>query len=396
MYNVGPGDYKLPFFHISQGTADTSTVQIIKDGHFAVSFVEGRDVENGLNKPIPFIVDPSAVFNVDTTLLHPKLFFSERNFNKFMSSNQAAVSRTPCAFAGTQLKLAPGSSATITTYIGHASNVEEFVNKILPKVLATGYTHKKRLAANALVQEITSKVATKTSSSIFDAYIKQDFLDNSLRGGLPIPLGDPQNPKIYHTFSRIHGDIERDYNPFQIDGTYFSQGPGNFRDINQNRRLDVSIEPLVGDFNIRCFLSFVQADGYNPFTVATTNFKVAADKIPGLVESFQLSESSASVVSSILQHPFRIGQFFKDMETYGATFTIDRTEFLAKLVTAADQVYAAQYNQNGFWADHWTYTLDLVDNYISVFPDKEEKLFYDSEPVPFFISPSIVKARGER
>lgn len=90
-----------------------------------------------------------------------------------------------------------------------------------------------------------------------------NFLDNILRGGLPVNLNeiqstdsninyseneknqnlnqnvnqnenddnDNQTPKIFHTFSRIHGDLERDYNNFQFEPTYFSQGPGNFRDI---------------------------------------------------------------------------------------------------------------------------------------------------------------------
>jgi hypothetical protein len=31
-------------------------------------------------------------------------------------------------------------------------------------------------------------------------------------------------------YSRIQGDLERDYNDFVIDQTYFSQGPGNFSD----------------------------------------------------------------------------------------------------------------------------------------------------------------------
>ena len=44
----------------------------------------------------------------------------------------------------------------------------------------------------------------------------------------------------------------------------------------------------------------------------------------------------------------------------------------------------------GFWADHWTYTLDLVENYLVVFPEKEEELLFDSEPIPFFISPAQV------
>lgn len=114
-------------------------------------------------------------------------------------------------------------------------------------------------------------VETKTSCKVFDSYIQMNFIDNVLRGGLPINLAtstassssspdiDPipsidtisltaslplpsvgdQNPKIFHAFSRIHGDLERDYNNFQLDPTYFSQGPGNFRDIAQNRRSDV-------------------------------------------------------------------------------------------------------------------------------------------------------------
>ena len=65
-------------------------------------------------------------------------------------------------------------------------------------------------------------------------------------------------------------------------------------------------------------------------------------------------------------------------------------------MNAARQVPAAQYAQNGFWADHWTYTLDLVDNYNYVFPDRAATLLYDSTPVPFFMSPAIVNARMDR
>jgi hypothetical protein len=32
------------------------------------------------------------------------------------------------------------------------------------------------------------------------------------------------DPKVFHTFSRIHGDMERDYNYFQIDACFFSMG----------------------------------------------------------------------------------------------------------------------------------------------------------------------------
>lgn len=30
----------------------------------------------------------------------------------------------------------------------------------------------------------------------------------------------------------------------------------------------------------------------------------------------------------------------------------------------------------GYWCDHWTYGLDLVEDYLSTFPDKEEELLF--------------------
>ena len=174
---------------------------------------------------------------------------------------------------------------------------------------------------------------------------------------MPVVLGDEAAPKIYHAYSRIHGDLERDYNNYQIDTTYFSQGPGNFRDVNQNRRLDVLLQPSVGDFNVRMFLSFVQADGYNPLTVATTNMKVPFDAISGLVQTLgikdppELQGKYKELMSNLLKRSFRIGQLFKDMKIQGIEISIDRMDFLNKIMSASKQVFAAQYSQNGFWAD---------------------------------------------
>ena len=40
--------------------------------------------------------------------------------------------------------------------------------------------------------------------------------------------------------------------------------------------------------------------------------------------------------------------------------------------------------------------MDLLDNYLSIFPDKEEYVLWDSEPIPFFMSPAVVKSRSDR
>lgn len=404
VYNVDGNEITQPFFHISQGTADTASVQIIKDGHFAVAYIES---DAGDVELLPFIVDPSVVFDTDTTMSNPSGFFSPESpsVEEIVKLPQGTTSRTPCSFAGASLRIPAGHTVSIISIYGHADNLDDFLTKISPKILAKDFVKTKRVGAAAIVDQITDKVETVTSSPLFDAYIKQDFLDNTLRGGIPIVLGDN---KIYHAFSRIHGDLERDYNNFQIDTTYFSQGPGNFRDVSQNRRLDVLLTPAVGDFNARMFLSFCQADGYNPLTVATSNFKVPAEKANALIASLELVEpdsnslihggmgQTAAKVSAILQKPFRVGQLFVDLKAAKVTSTLDRATFLGKVVRAAIQVPAAQYAQNGFWADHWTYTLDLVENFLSIFPDKEQSFLWEATPVPFYMSPAIVKPRHNR
>lgn len=394
VYNLGSGEIKQPFFHISQGTADTAAVTIVKDGYFAVAYEEGEDV--GL--PLSFIVDPSVVFDVDTSLVNPSGFFSASapSLNDLLTQPQGTTSRTPCSFAGITRTIPAGASISIISVYGHASDLDNYLNVISPKILKGSFAAKKRQEAYKVADKITSQVETVTGSALLNKYIKQNYLDNCLRGGVPVILGDPAEPKIYHIFSRIHGDLERDYNYFQVDTTYFSQGPGNFRDVNQNRRLDVLITPEVGDFNIRMFLSFVQADGYNPLTVASTLFKVPTNAIESVVSNLKLSTSDAVKLTSILSKPYRPGTLFLDVAAVHITVPEDKEAFLNTIVAASIQVPVAQYAQNGYWADHWTYTLDLVDNYLSIYPDKEETLMYDSEPIPFYMSPSIVKSRADR
>ena len=216
VYNVGDRvNIKEPFFHISQGTGDTAEIQIIKEGHFTVAFIE--DIK-GVHETLPFIVDPDVVFGFDTSMTDPKGFFGPNAPDALGISNLAQVttSRTPCAFAAAKLVIPPGGSVTLTSVYGHADTLEQFVGIYSPMIRQAGYITKKRAASSKLVDEITKKVKTSTSSSLLNAYIKQDYLDNSLRGGVPLILGDPLNPKILHTFNRVHGDIERDYNWFNV------------------------------------------------------------------------------------------------------------------------------------------------------------------------------------
>lgn len=65
---------------------------------------------------------------------------------------------------------------------------------------------------------------------------------------------------------------------------FFSQGNGNFRDVNQNRRLESFFAPFVGRKNIQTFYSLIQLDGYNPLGVEMTSYTIAPDHARMILE----------------------------------------------------------------------------------------------------------------
>ena len=132
----------------------------------------------------------------------------------------------PCMFGGASgMDLGPGESVTITTVYGVADNFDEFNDRIIPAIEKEGFIAAKQIEAEMLTDRLTAQVRTKSGSKAFDLYAQQMMLDNLLRGGYPELLGADSDPKIFHTFSRIHGDMERDYNYFLIAGI-LRRGPG--------------------------------------------------------------------------------------------------------------------------------------------------------------------------
>ncbi|KAJ8613664.1 hypothetical protein CTAYLR_003152 [Chrysophaeum taylorii] len=370
-----------PFFKLSASTADTAQVQMITEGNFVVSYVEGEE------ELLQIIVDPSSVFDEDTTLSRPV------SFETATSRSQMKASKTPCAFAATKQTLAPGAAVTVVSVYGHAKKLLA-LKSIVPKILSPGFAGGKYAEAVELVERLTSAVDSSTSNALFDAFSKQMLLDNLLRGGYPEFLGSEADPKVYHTFSRIHGDLERDYNNFQIDASYYSQGSGNYRDVNQNRRVDVLMFPRLADFNLRQFLTLKQADGYNPLTVTTAFFVLngGPEAAVDLADTMTTSEASASILGGLLSLPFRPGQLFKDAQDRGVNFTLAPSKVLDAIAAASSQVFSANYTHEGFWADHWTYDLDQVESFEAIYPDRIETAMW-GQKIPFYMSSGTVQPR---
>jgi hypothetical protein len=353
----------MPFYKLSTEPTDEAAVKIEEAGHYCLAFVESA-VETA--ELLPVVFDTSKVFGMDTSLNSASSFFSSSSsVEDILSNPQYGWARTSSAFpALSQVTLGPGENITIASVYGKAEHIE-LVPQIADIVTAPGYIASKLDRARKLINELTSGVETKTVNPLFDGTVKQMFLDNSLRGGIPTVLGNVDSDatydedttvKIFHSFSRIHGDLERDYNAFMIDATYFSQGPGNYRDVAQNRRNDVTFFPRMGSFNIQMFLSFIQADGYEPLTVEAVVYRF--DDPQAAIDAAQAvtaDAKSAEVLGNVLNGgPFRPGQIFALCDQLNINLSKSNEEVINLIVAKAEDRAMAVYGQ-GYWADHWDY-----------------------------------------
>ncbi len=366
----------LPFYRLKASPGDSLHVHTFEAGHFAVAALEGAR--------LPALVDPRAVFGEDTVLTFPQTLCIA-GLADLLQADQVTEGRTPCAFFAASLEIPPGERRSITSLYGHAPDLET-LRSCLPPLLTPDAIQAKLQEARRLVLDLTNPIHTRSAFPLFDAYCRQTFLDNLLRGGYPVVLGDRH---VYHLYSRRHGDLERDYNYFIVPAEFYSQGDGNYRDVNQNRRNDVFFVPQAGEFNIRLFLSLIQADGYNPLVVQGTTFTLSAEARERLLPLAGKTEALAST----LQGHFTPGRLLAAARK--AALTVPFSDFLEQVFAQAEQHINATHGE-GYWVDHWTYNLDLVEAYLAVFPERKEMLLFDSEPLPFYDNAVRLRSRAER
>jgi hypothetical protein len=227
----------MPFYRLSTQPGDAASVTVQEAGHWCLSIIESpADEDEQFPEPklLPIIFDPSKVFGDDTTLLYPVGLHS-KSVSEIVREKQYGFAKTASAFAAVEdVTLAPGESLIVTTYFGKADKILD-VPVIARRLLQAGFSQYKMTRTREIIQQITAGVETKTANPLFDGHVQQMFLDNSLRGGIPSILGEVDDDakmrsadederlKVYHLFSRIHGDLERDYNDFVIEPTFFSQ-----------------------------------------------------------------------------------------------------------------------------------------------------------------------------
>jgi len=353
------------YYSLRASTGDSAKVCDAVNGNFYLTI--------GDNKP-SYISDIGVLFKDDTSLTTPYGLI-ENSVTELANMPQTHVNQVPCGFSA--FKATIKKKLTFYTLIGHVNERRE-MTELLP-LFTPDYFSNKEEENRLLHDQLVAPIMTSTAFPELDGYFRQCFLDNVIRGGTPWIVNTRDGAIGYHLFSRKHGDLERDYNFFSIEPAFYSQGNGAFRDVLQNRRNDVLFEPRLGDFNIRQFGSLIQADGYNPLSVEGIKFIYLGD---------------------VNIYPEQIGLALQGEFTPGSIYTQLR-KFMPNPDQTLEQILAnsryevkASFGE-GYWGDHFTYLLDLVETFISVFPDKQEELLFTSD-YPFFVSPVRVLPRSEK
>jgi hypothetical protein len=371
----------LPFFKLKVEPSDKPEVQWIDGGFFAFTL---RD-----DKPVPMLVDPDLVFGSDTSLRTPLPFARGEHLDPRAARSETL---TGCAFASLSVALEPGASTGWTSYFGQAPAWEAangFRERVAQDAL---YVSRKRNENAALISALSARFGLIAGPAQLDPYTRQAFLDNTLRGGQPVVINGPRGPRVFHSFTRKHGDMERDYNVFEVAPTYWSQGNANFRDVNQNRRSENFIFPEVDASNIETFFGLIQLDGNNPLVIQAEKFLVPPEQLALLWQDWP--EGNTPAWASFLAQPFSPGQLFEALVEACATPQVARPWFDC-ILGRADKIQGAAHGE-GYWVDHWIYNLDLIDSYGALYPDRLRALLTERSEFGYFDNDYIVQPRERK
>jgi len=359
----------LPFYRLKVWPTDTPQVETVEGGRFFLGVCDGRRTR--------VLVDPDRVFGLADDFSRPERFFSGEPLD-FVA--QVTANQTPSAFQALTLEIPPGEGRVFHGLYGHAPS-RAALDAFVRQAEAAGYFEERREVNRRLVETLAQRAFTLTAHPRFDAHLRQCHLDNGLRGGFPATA--PGGARL-HLYGRKHGDLERDYNDFLLADAPYSEGNGDFRDVLQNRRMDLFFDPAVDARNIRYFFNLIQPDGYNPVSVRNERFNVdAPQNLSPLFARFPDLEN-------LLSREFKYGELWQVLQSA----TDDPAAVAAEILAQAEEVEDAEFDR-GYWSDHWTYLVDLFLAYRAIFPDRLAGLFLD-RTYTFFDPTHCVVPRAQK
>ncbi len=364
---------RLPLFKMKVEPDDKPEVQWVQGGAFTFTLMQG--------KSLPIAVDTEAVFGSDTTFQEPLGFQNNRQFMRQAPRVEAFFGSAFSYFSGSLKVNAP---LRLQAYYGQTDawgKADELRRRIIS---LENFCDSKREESRRLVREVAEGLDLSTELESLSAYSRQTYLDNTLRGGMPYLIPQKNGTEVFHFYSRKHGDMERDYNFFELAPTYFSQGNGNFRDVNQNRRSEVLLHAGMQAGNVETFFNLVQLDGYNPMVLQSERFYLEKDQVIEFHDK----------LATFLTRPFQPGAL---LERLCALYPLrdEAQDYFMRILSKAKKIQEAVHGE-GFWVDHWMYNLDLLENFLSVYPDQLKTLLVEQRNFTYYDNAHVVQPRHKK
>jgi len=384
--NFTPGN--IPYYKLPVEALDRPEIVPINGAHFYCGNVRGND------SSLSYCIDPDTVFGQQKDFDFPCEFIRQGS-SFIINKNLIGKNKTPSAFGYFSSSLKPGSEEVYYSMIGHCGNYKN-VDACASLLYQKDFFDIKEKENEELLNSIAKNAYTESSYKHFDNYCAQNFIDNALRGGYPVTIGENT---AYYAYSRVHGDMEREYNNFMVLDEYFSQGNSNYRDVNQNRRSDVFFNRNVADDNIHYFMNLIQTDGFNPLGVHGVRFTFESEEsrenfINDVSHNVKLKEDNLIFKEKLFDYTgntLTIGSLFNFLEEHADIS--DRQILLNSLLKNAEKK-SESIHGDGYWSDHWHYNTDLIENYLSIFPDKLEKLLLNRKDYFYYDDIYFVEARN--
>jgi hypothetical protein len=379
---------KAPFYRLAVDPTDRPEVIHIKEGNFYLGFHYAKN-QPEIIKPI---VNPQSVFGAVTDFSCPRNFLLSAEFKT--PENEVISSATPSALLHLDLELSPQEEKTFYVLSGYIRSIEQ-LNCLLPKITSAGYIAQKEKENQKIIQDLQSRVATQSSSPALELYTQQTYLDNIMRGGYPLVFKSNSGTSVFYLYCRKHGDLERDYNKFQLQATYFSQGNGNYRDMNQNRRCDIWFNPEIKDDSLINFFNLLQSDGFNPLVIKGVYFTIKEGSDLKNILDILIEEKDMPVLMDFLAKPFTPGDLILFIEENNISTKVSYDELLELLLPHCLKNQDAEHGE-GFWSDHWSYNLDLLEQYLGVYPENLKEITLEKRTFTFYDNTEVVRPRKDK
>jgi len=372
----------IPIYRLKQTPQDIEKIGKVAGGNFYLSFDDVSNIKHS-----NYIYDPEIVFKEQSIYDFPWKFKEKINLK-----NQINTNRTPAALTYKKTKLK--NNYTLYSAIGFTEK-DDNTGKIIKQFLKKNFIEQMRTENKKVIDSVKSCCLTFCRDSKLKNFSEQMFLDNVIRGGMPVVFNTRKNKTAFYLYSRQNGDLERDYHFFVLEPNYYSQGTGHYRSVNQNRRCDTWFFPEVEDRNIITFMNLIQLDGYNPLEVTQLTYTLEDRRKFRSYFSKFLNQKQISELEKSLTTSFTPGIFLRKIEEFQVFKKKDYDKLLEIVLSLSEENECGDIHE-GYWVDHFFYNLDLIDTFLMIYPDRIKELFFGNNDYYFYDNPDVVKPRDEK